>query len=59
MNLEDFIKNLPPELQEKARACGSASELLALARAFSCSSGSRSLMKSSRFMVYLLLSGCH
>lgn len=32
MNLEDFIKDLAPELQEKARACGSADELIALAR---------------------------
>ena len=32
MNLEDYIKNLSPELQEKARACGSAEELLALAK---------------------------
>ena len=32
MNLEDFIKDLAPELQEKARACGSIEELLALAK---------------------------
>ena len=32
MNLEDFIKDLDPELQEKARACGSAEELIALAK---------------------------
>ena len=32
MNLEDYIKNLNPELQEKARACSSADELLALAK---------------------------
>ena len=32
MNLEDFIKDLNPELQEKARACGSVGELLALAQ---------------------------
>ena len=32
MNLEDFIKDLDPELQEKARACGSVEELLALAK---------------------------
>ena len=32
MNLEDYIKDLDPELQEKARACGSAEELLALAK---------------------------
>ena len=32
MNLEDYIKDLAPELQEKARACGSVEELLALAR---------------------------
>ena len=32
MNLENYIKNMPPELQEKARACGSAQELLALAK---------------------------
>ena len=31
MNLEDFIKDLSPELQEMARKCGSAEELLALA----------------------------
>ena len=32
MNLEDYIKDLAPELQEKARACGSVEELIALAR---------------------------
>ena len=32
MNLEDYIKDLDSELQEKARACGSAEELLALAK---------------------------
>ena len=32
MNLEDYIKNLDPELQEKARACGSVKELVELAR---------------------------
>ena len=32
MNLEDFIKDLAPELQEKARACGSVEELIALAK---------------------------
>ncbi|MDO4851107.1 MAG: hypothetical protein Q4A93_04530 [Actinomycetota bacterium] len=32
MNLEDYIKDLSPELQEKARACGSAEELVALAK---------------------------
>ena len=32
MNIDSYIKNMPPELQEKARACGSAQELLALAR---------------------------
>ena len=32
MNLEDYIKNLTPDLQEKARACGSVNELLALAK---------------------------
>ena len=32
MNLEDFIKDLSPELQEKARACGSVEELVALAK---------------------------
>ena len=31
MNLEDYIKDLAPELQEKGRACGSVEELLALA----------------------------
>ena len=32
MNLEDYIKDLAPELQEKARACGSIEELVALAK---------------------------
>ena len=32
MNLEDYIKELSPELQEKARACGSVGELMALAK---------------------------
>ena len=32
MNLEGYIKDLAPELQEKARACGSVEELLALAK---------------------------
>ena len=32
MNLEDYIKDLSPELQEKARACGSIEELVALAK---------------------------
>lgn len=32
MKLEDYIKNLPTDLQGKARACGSVDELLALAR---------------------------
>lgn len=32
MNLESYIKDLAPELQEKARACGSVEELLALAK---------------------------
>ena len=32
MSLEDYIKDLDPELQEKARACGSAEELVALAK---------------------------
>ena len=32
MNLEDYIKNLSPELQGKARACGSVEELVALAK---------------------------
>ena len=32
MNLEDYIKDLSPELQEKARACGSTDELLALVK---------------------------
>ena len=32
MNLEDYIKDLAPDLQEKARACGSVEDLLALAK---------------------------
>ena len=32
MDIESYIKDLPPELQEKARACGSIEELLALAK---------------------------
>ena len=32
MNLEDYIKDLPPELQEKAHTCSSVEELLALAK---------------------------
>ena len=32
MNLEDYIKDLDLELQEKARTCGSVEELLALAK---------------------------
>ena len=32
MNLADYIKDLDPELQEKALACGSLQELLALAK---------------------------
>ena len=32
MNLEEIIKNLPPELQEKARACKSTEELKALGK---------------------------
>ena len=32
MNLENYIKDLPPDLQEKARACGSVEDLLALAK---------------------------
>ena len=31
MNLEDFIRELSPELQEEARKCGSIEELLELA----------------------------
>ncbi len=30
-NIEEYIRELPPELQEKAKACKSADELLALA----------------------------
>lgn len=32
MNLEDYIKDFNPELQEKARACGNIEELLTLAK---------------------------
>ena len=32
MNLEDIIKKLSPELQEKAKACKSPEELIALGR---------------------------
>ena len=32
MNLENYIKDLDPGLQERARACGSLEELLALAK---------------------------
>ncbi|MBO4365807.1 MAG: hypothetical protein J5804_05895, partial [Eggerthellaceae bacterium] len=32
MNPEDYIKNLTPDLLEKARACSSVEELLALAK---------------------------
>ena len=32
MDIESYIKDLAPELQEKARACGSVEELLALAK---------------------------
>ena len=32
MNLEEYIRELSPELQEKARACESADELLSLAK---------------------------
>ena len=32
MNIEQYIKELAPELQEKAIACGSIEELIALAR---------------------------
>lgn len=32
MNLKKYIENLPSELQEKARACNSVEELLALAK---------------------------
>lgn len=32
MNIERYIKDLAPELQEQARACGSVEELLALAK---------------------------
>ena len=33
MNLEKYISDLSPELQEKARKCGSVEELLSLAEA--------------------------
>ena len=32
MDIESYIKDLSPDLQEKARACGSLEELLALAK---------------------------
>ena len=32
MSIEDYIKNLSPELQEQARSCGSVEEIMALAR---------------------------
>lgn len=32
MSLEDYIKDLAPELQEKARTCGSIEELVAVAK---------------------------
>lgn len=32
MDIESYIKDLDPELQERARACGSIEELLALAK---------------------------
>ena len=32
MDIESYIKDLDPDLQEKARACGSVEELLALAK---------------------------
>ena len=32
MDIENYIKDLSPDLQEKARACGSVGELLALAK---------------------------
>ena len=32
MDIESYIKNLPPELQEKVRTCSSVEELLALAK---------------------------
>ena len=32
MNIESYIKDLNPELQEKALTCSNAEELLALAR---------------------------
>ena len=34
INFEKFIKELPPELQKRARACKSAEELLELADRF-------------------------
>ena len=32
MDIESYIKDLSPELQERARACGSVEELLALTK---------------------------
>ena len=32
MSIEDYIKDLDPELQEKARTCDSAEKLIALAK---------------------------
>ena len=32
MSLEDYIKDLDPEVQEKARACGNIDELVTLAK---------------------------
>ena len=32
MNIEGYIKDLDPELQERARACGSLEELISLAK---------------------------
>ena len=32
MDIESYIKDLDPELQERARACGSVEELLTLAK---------------------------
>ena len=32
VDIESYIKNLPPELQEKVRTCSSVEELLALAK---------------------------
>ena len=36
MDNEDFIKSLPPELQEKARACKNVEELATLAKEAGC-----------------------